>query len=181
MTGSDDNRARILLAFACCLCLAGMLVACARPEEEVRGGFALHLVRDVSDPRQVDAAELATIPLAEDPIIRGEDILGYDLGTHQMTLTGEAYERVVGLFTLPVDVDGMPFVVLVGGDPVFSGAFYTPASSLSYGGVIVLHPLTPEPTIAFALGYPSAEAFEGADPRSDPRITEWLRAAGKLN
>ena len=98
-----------------------------------------------------------------------------------MELTQDAFQRIQDLFLLPVDVDGMPFVVSVGGDPVYGGAFWTPASSLIFDGVTIMEPFAQgSTTIRLELGYPSTEFVSGIDPRSDARIMEALETAGKL-
>jgi hypothetical protein len=98
-----------------------------------------------------------------------------------MELTTEAFDRVVSLFKLPVDVDGMPFVVVAGDEPIFLGAFYTPASSISYDGLAIIHPLSEDShSLPFVLGFSVVEAFEGSDPRSDAQIIARLRAVGKI-
>ncbi|MDH4209321.1 MAG: hypothetical protein OEV76_10635, partial [Anaerolineae bacterium] len=85
------------------------------------------------------------------------------------------------LFTLPVEVRGIPFVVCVGTDRIYAGAFMTPASSISFDGVVILEPFDVERhVISIALGYPSPEAFTGKDPRSDLRVSESLQALGVL-
>ena len=74
----------------------------------------------------------------------------------------------------------MPFVVAVDAEPIYSGAFYTPASSISYDGVVIMQPFAAAtPTIQIGLGYPGVEAFTGTDPRSDPRIVTRLQLVNK--
>ena len=143
--------------------------------ESAQPGVALHLVSGVENPRAINTNELDRYPLQQPPLISAQDILGYDIETHTIELNEAAFQRVSSIFTLPVDVDGIPFILAVDGEPIYHGAFYTPASSLSYNGVIIPHPLGGKPnTISIQLGYPSIEAFDGEDPRSDPRILETL-------
>jgi len=146
---------------------------------EERKSFAIHLVSGMSNPQELNHADLNSVELQSPPLIQDGDIVHYELETHEIELSEDAFERIMDLFELPVDVDGIPFVVAVSGEPVYSGAFYTPASSLSYSGVVILQPLGGKPrTITLALGYPSVEAFEGQDPRSDPRIVQVLKGLG---
>jgi hypothetical protein len=174
----SKNISRNLTRFVCICLLLLMLAACRAEKEKA---FALYLVSGISDPRQVDEAELADIPLEENPVIAEDDIISYSPETHEMELTEGAYARVNSLFTLPVDVDGVPFVVVVGEEPIYSGAFYTPASSISYSGVVIMQPLGENArTLSFGLGYPGGGFFEGTDPRSDSRIIDRLRIADKL-
>jgi len=164
-----------------CIYLLTVVVAACTAKANMDKGFALFMVPGISDPRQVDESELADIQLEENPLINEDDILNYNPETHQMELTEEAYSRVISLFSLPVDVNGMPFVVVVADEPIYSGAFYTPASSISYNGVVIIQPLNGKSgTIFLRLGYPCADAFEGTDPRSDSRIIDRLRLVNKL-
>lgn len=135
--------------------------------------FTLNLVANQHETHQINLADPGSLELQEPPLISEDDILHYDLDTHEIELTAAAFARVLSLFTLPIDSDGIPFVVSVSGEPVYAGALYSPASSLSFGGVVILHPIGGDPnTITLSLGYPSREAFEGQDPRSDPRVIE---------
>ena len=82
---------------------------------------------------------------------------------------------------MPVRVDGIPFVVCVGEERIYSGGFWTPLSSLAYDGVIIMQPWdTNQTTIYISLGYPAPEAFTRNDPRADPRVMDALEQANKL-
>jgi hypothetical protein len=82
---------------------------------------------------------------------------------------------------MPVRVDGIPFVVCVGTERIYTGGFWTPLSSLAYDGVIIMQPWdTNETTIQIALGYPAPEVFSGDDPRADTRIMDALEQDNKL-
>ncbi|MBN1248822.1 MAG: hypothetical protein JXC32_14270 [Anaerolineae bacterium] len=120
------------------------------------------------------------IPLQSEPLLTLADIVAYDAATHAFTLTTTATER---LAALNIRVSGLAFVLTVAGEPVYAGAFWTPLSSLSYDGVVIM--LMPDGTPAFGpyrieLGYPGPDFFQGADPRGDPRILDALVQAGKL-
>ncbi len=69
---------------------------------------------------------------------------------------------------------------MVGTERVYSGAFWTPASSLSFDGIVIQVPPLDD-ALHIQLGYPeSPELFRGQDHRSDPRVLKSLRLAGKL-
>jgi len=130
---------------------------------------------------QFQAADLKNLELIDQPVIAMADIIAYTQATHAIELNRESYQRIQDLFLLPVDVDGIPFVVSVGGEPIYGDAFWTPASLLKFDGVTIMDPLPSDSTIIrLELGYPSAEFASGIDPRSDARILEALEAAGKL-
>ena len=151
---------------------------CAPPKA---GGFAISLPAEDVRTADVPWDDLSSLELEKQPIISTDDIVAYTKETHEIELTAAAYERVQGLYTLRVDVDGMPFVVCVGDDRIYAGAFWTPASSLIFEGVIIMQPFeTDKHVIHIGLGYPTPEAFRGADPRSDPRVMQALDRTGKL-
>ena len=143
--------------------------------------FGIYLLNEDMPTDQFQAADLDDLELVDQPVISTADINSYTQETHAIELNEDAYQRIQDLFLLPVDVDGMPFVVSVGGEPVYRGAFWTPASSLIYDGVTIMEPFASDSTIInLELGYPSTDFASGIDPRSDARIMEALDAAGKL-
>ena len=144
-------------------------------------GFAIYLLaRDIpaTELSQIDINQLV---LESKPVISAEDVISYDRTDHRMELTQAAFSRVQQLFTIPVKVDGLPFVVCVGKERIYTGAFWTPVSSLSYDGVVIMQPLESNGRmIQIDLGYPVPEVFAGNDPRADPRILNPLEQDGKL-
>lgn len=141
-------------------------------------GFALTLTLPEVRPADVQAlGDLAAIKLEDEPFLTGADFTSYDPDTHTFTLTPEAEER---LLALDLPVSGRAFVVSVDGVRIYTGAFWTPLSSLSYDGVTIMlmegfGPIDPEGRYEIGLGYPGSGFFEGSDPRDDPRILEALR------
>ena len=114
------------------------------------------------------------------PVISSADIVSYDAAIHEIELTPAAYQRVD---ELKVPVRGLPFFVCVDREVIFEGAFWTPISSMSYGGVtICAGPILngKKNTIALELGYPAPGFYGGQDPRASDEIINALRAAGKL-
>lgn len=162
--------------------LTGILfLAVAGCQPEKSGDFAIYLTTGEIPSQQLAITGLYALPLQAQPLLTDQDILAYHQGFHQMDLTPAGYQKVQNLFSGQVDVSGVPFVVVVGSQRIYSGAFWSPLSSLSFDGVVIMQPLErPDHTIGFSLGYPSRTAFTGVDPRGDPRILDALRAAGKL-
>jgi hypothetical protein len=151
---------------------------CTKPEQAALG---IYLLREEMSTGQFQAADLYDLELMDQPVISMADIISYTQATHAIELENDAYQRIQNLFLIPVDVDGMPFVVSVSGEPIYGGAFWTPASSLIFDGVTIMEPLASDSTIIrLELGYPTAEVVSGIDPRSDARIMAALEAAGKL-
>lgn len=145
------------------------------------GDFAIYLLAQDVASVELAKVDLDQLALEEGPIISAEDIVTYDQTTHEIELTQAAYARIQQIFPLPVKVDGIPFVVCVGEQPIYAGAFWTPLSSLSFDGVVIMQPFdTDGTTIRIVLGYPGPDAFMGRDPRADERVMKALQAAGKL-
>jgi hypothetical protein len=160
------------------LLLALTLTGCIRSEA---GAFSIHLLADDMPATELSTVDLNELELRDQPIVSGDDIIAYAEATHEIELTAEAYARIEQLFTLPAKVRGIPFVVSVGPERIYAGAFWTPVSSISFDGVVIYQPFeVDERVITIGLGYPSLEAFTGQDPRSDQRILRSLEAAGKL-
>ncbi len=142
-------------------------------------GFAIYLLA-----QNIPAAELARIdidrlPLESKPIISNDDIISYDKANHMIELTPAAYTRVQQIF--PIPVNGFPFVVCAGNERIYTGAFWTSISSISFSGVVIMQPVdTKNTTIQITLGYPGPEFFTGDDPRADSRIMKALEKDGKM-
>lgn len=145
------------------------------------GSFAIYLLDS-----DVPATDLANINLKRcsdrnPPIISTADILTYTKDTHELELTQPAYSRVQQLFGAPVRVTGIPFVACVGEEPIYAGSFWSPLSSLSQDGVVIMQPFsTEEQTIQIQIGYAIPVVDVDSDPRADPRIIKALDTAGKL-
>ena len=144
----------------------------------VRGeeGLAIYLLAEEGPASLLEGRALAELALVEEPIIGPDDLLAYDTATHTMSLSEAAMGRVRELFAAPVPTGGVPFVVKAGGERIYAGAFWTPLSSLSYDGVVILDTQMLSSVmpgdIRITLGYPAPEVFTGADPRADRRILE---------
>lgn len=202
--GQIERRAvlpRGVLLALIALVLAALLAGCvplpgapatapqSAPPSIPAEGFAIYLLPGV---RSADLAtlDLAALTLRQPPFLRGDDIvadiIAYTPARHELALTLDALHRVQDLFAAPVPVSGVPFVVTVDRQPIYAGAFWTPLSSLSFDGVVILDPMvlpneTPaHPAIRIDLGCPGPDFFTGPDPRNDPRILAAFKAAGKL-
>lgn len=144
------------------------------------GAFSIYLVKQTMSAQQMMETDLSDLELEEIPILSIDDIVAYSWETHEIELTTSAYERIAELH-VPVTT-GVPFVVCVGREPVYGGAFWVGYSSMSFRGIVIDKLFATENhPVRIQLGYPeSPELFEGEDPRSDPRILQSLEAAGKL-
>jgi hypothetical protein len=162
------------------LVLAASISGCTgvdtpEPTAAVGGGFAIYV--PVGDLTMDDMVDLSKVELSEIPVISGDDIVAYDAATHVIEL-----QSSVSVLLDALELPGRPFVVTVGGTPIYAGAFMAAFFSRSYDGVVILWPPMDGSidTITIQLGYPGPDFFSGEDPRSDARILESLRQAGKL-
>jgi hypothetical protein len=168
------KKQKILLTAFCALTMAG----CAPSNA---GGFAIYLVSQDLSALDASKWDIDQLPLENEPLISGEDIISYERASHSIELTPVAYRRFQRVFPRPVKVAGIPFVVCVGSQRIYAGALWTPASSISFDGVIILQSFDNDgTTIQLSLGYPGPELFTGSDPRSDPRIIRALEKEQKL-
>lgn len=141
-------------------------------------GFAIYLTKEDIPPAQMEA--LSHVNIADQPVIALHDIITYNAQTHELKLTANAYERIT---QLEVPLRGKSFVVCVDKKPVYWGAFWTPISSMSFGGVtIISKPFSSQepPIITIEQGYPSSSFYRGEDPRNNPEVMKSLEQAGKL-
>jgi hypothetical protein len=139
------------------------------------GDFSIYLLAHHLAAHKVPTLDV--LELEQEPILSISDIIAYSWETHTIELTASAYERI-GELEFPVD--GTNFVVCLGLDPIYSGAFWPMYSSLSFDGVVIKLPLAEDHAMQLTLGYPSASYFTGIDPRSDQGILQSLERAGKL-
>ncbi len=164
-----------------------VLSACqTAPAEEsvMRGGepFELYLVAE-EGMRGADLAvrPLEDLSLAAEPLITTEDLTAYNWEQHTFDLTEEAYQRLMAVFSLGMPLDGLPFVVSAYEERIYAGAFWTPLSSLTFDGVVILTPFDPAAGTFFIFtGYPRADQFTGQDPRGDKRLMHALADAGLI-
>lgn len=165
---------RITMVVVVALCLILIPAGCSPTNGE---GFAIYLTQGDVPPSQMSA--LSHVDLAERPLIGMADVITYNAQTHELKLTASASESIS---QLDVPVRGKSFVVCVDRKQIYSGAFWTPISSMSFDGVTIWKQLGADVThiITLELGYPSSSFYEGEDPRNHPEITRSLEKAGKL-
>ena len=176
------RRPQPLIRVVCMVTAAVCGCARATPSADTTGGFSIYLVTDPVSGQEAMDLDLGQLELEELPILSGDDIEAYDWGTHEIALTDPARERTASL-DVPVTT-GVPFVVCVGDERIYSGAFWVSWSSASFHGIVIdaLYASVDNHPIRIQPGYPeSPEFFEGEDRRSDPRILQSLSQAGKLS
>jgi hypothetical protein len=140
-------------------------------------GFAIYLLAQNIPATEISQNDINQLTLETKPIISNDDIVSYDKTDHTIELTQAAYTRILKIF--PIPVNGTPFVVCAGNERIYAGAFWTPISSISFDGVVIMQPYNEkDKTIQITLGYPGPEFFTGNDPRADSRIMKALEEDG---
>jgi hypothetical protein len=145
------------------------------------GGFSIYLVKGEISSEMILEADLDQLELEEAPILSLAEIITYTWETHEMELTSSAYARLAELQFLAKRGAGWPFVICVGSERVYGGAFWTSYSSAPFGGIVIdVYPAEKYRPVRIQLGYPSTDWFTGEDLRSDARIFQSLEEAAKL-
>ena len=172
-------------------CWLGLVSACQQKRSEHE--FCIYLLADDIPAIKLSSADLSRVVLEEKPLIGWAthrhvvvaEIMSYKWVTHEIELREIAYQRVQQLFASP-EVNGIPFAVFVDKQPIHLGEFWTPLSSQSYDGVMIMQPILQDRFIIKVeqragglpgLGYPGTDFYTGKDPHYDPRIRETLEQA----
>ena len=147
-----------------------------------RSTFAIYLTAGSVDAR-VFAQEPGgwkDLPLAREPIISDTDIVAYDFSKHAMRLKPQALKRLP-----PPSVAGTPFVVVVNGERIYPGAFYTSLSSIPCDVPVIVtdraaqNQTSRADVLLIESGYPQPSSLE-KDLRSDVRVRDALAKLKKL-
>ncbi|MBP1919301.1 hypothetical protein J2Z34_001790 [Youngiibacter multivorans] len=165
------QRISILLFIS--IAALSMLSGCTSRNDE---GFAIYLTRDDIPPVSMEV--LSNIEKSSEPILTEHDIVSYDAKDHSILLEPDAFLK---FNDLELSTRGKSFLVCVDGFPIYWGAFWTPLSSMSFEGVVIMLPsFAGENIVNISLGYPGESFYKGSDPRNDKRILDTLEKAGKL-
>ncbi len=164
------KRFAIVLSFI----LVWLLSACG-PKQ---GHFAIYLPAENTTPAEMTQLPLERLKLSDKMLLAPDDIVAYEQNTHKLILTAEGYEK---LLLQEVPMDGLPLIAAVGDQPVYPIALWTPLSSATFDGLIIMQPFEPDAREVFILtGYPTDKFFSGVDPRSQQIILDSLKADKKL-
>jgi hypothetical protein len=174
--GGDEMKIAIFLGLILLLTVTSLA---AIPK---RSTFAIYLIAGSVDARVFaqEPGRWKDLPLAHEPIISDADIVAYDFSKHAMRLKPEALKR------LPLSsVVGTPFVVVVNGERIYPGAFYTGASSIPCDVPVILidraaqNQTSRADVLLIESAYPQRSSL-GRDLRSDVRVRDALAKLKKL-
>lgn len=142
--------------------------------------FAIYLVKNAAYTKDAIEMGLDRIKLEDTPVITDRDMEYYNWSDHSFALSEEALSRIPR-----VTVSGLPFVVVVNGEKIYLGAFWTSISSVSTDLPVIdvtMASLGKAPGNPFSIseGYPGNRKAS-IDVRDDDRIFNALKETGKLN
>jgi len=163
----------ISLALCCLLVLPG----CRGVDDDSErfNEWAIYLLADPSlTSYQIRETPVAQLQLASSPFITIRDLNAYYWKTHQMEFTPGMEATLDSLTRKGGSVYGLPFVVVVGEERIYAGAFWWAYSSLTpcCPNILLIGPKRMQISLP--------PLHQGADPRSDQRIYWSLMAAGLL-
>jgi len=94
--------------------------------------WAIYLLADSAlTSYQLRETPLAKLQLAQAPLIMSKDLRAYYWKTHQMEFTPAMEAALDTLTRKRASVHGLPFVVMVGEERIYGGAFWWAFSSLT--------------------------------------------------
>jgi hypothetical protein len=179
LSSTDAGWRQVLLKKLALLLSIVYVITSSACQPRKEAGFAIYLLAENIPATELAQIDIKQLSLEAKPIISNDDIITYDKTDHMIALIPAAYARVRQISPMPVN--GNPFVVCVGNEHIYTGAFWTPISSLSFDGVVIMQPLdAKDTTIQISLGYPGADFFTGKDPRADSRVMRALEKDKKL-
>jgi len=146
-------------------------------EADVNDNFGIYLTADNILPHDMKNMDLSKVKLQQEPLVGINDLTSYEKETHNINLAASGKTKIN---ELKVPTWGISFVVCLGNKPIYSGAFWTGISSISFDGVIIELTFLHGNSVLISLGYPTEDFYKGKDPRSDSRIFDALKRAGKL-
>jgi hypothetical protein len=146
-------------------------------------GFAIYTTKNFMPYNQsidYNTFNLDTVDLNDKPFLTGEDIISYDSSSHVLTLDKNRIE-----LTYPrQSVYGQMFIVFLYDEPVYCGFFWYAFSSVPCNWIYIRDANEngglKSNQIELSAGFPNPSFFHGSDPRSDKKIIEYFKSAGKL-
>jgi len=137
--------------------------------------FAIYKLRNIIDIEQLSSINFDTLEFADTPIVKIDDIITYNVHSHEVHLTDSAYKALCKLDFTSV------FAVCCGKEPQYLGVVWNGLWSVSFNGIVIVKPHNYKgKTIRISLGYPSEKFFSGVDPRSKSVLINSLKQSGKL-
>ena len=129
--------------------------------------------------------DLDTIALKDTPILRYEDLIKYDTGSHKLTI-GISHDSLKIIWSSNSDKNfGSMFMVTLDEEPIYCGWFVPGNWSNPCNWVHIIEPYyefdsLEDNEVIISFRYESERWQKSPDPRLDPRIVERLSADSKI-
>jgi hypothetical protein len=160
------------------LLIVGLMIFCLSCKKENQGGetveiYQLKTFQTVSGKCQVDPSVSV---LQDTPTIKNRDILMYDQGSYEYTLTDTAIQKIRNIY------NGTPFAVTVDKQLIYYGIFKPAISSSSCDESITMDiAWSANNKIYMRLGYPgTTQGISIDDQRNNAKLLATLKKQGKL-
>jgi hypothetical protein len=173
-----STRREVLLRlthFVISLWLIALMGCDSGTDSREQADFAIYLLKDSKlTAAQVWSQPLESLVLADSPFLATGDLKSYNWQTHEFSVSAPVDFQLAALRRTLGPTGGIPFVVVVGTERIYLGAFWYAYSSM----------ISQVPFID-AIGNPHRinkceSVLVSEDKRIDPRIYHALKAAGIL-
>ena len=162
------------------------------PVNTIRSLYVLVKLTGKDTPQPPVIGSGLAIYQGQNLLISEDQIISYNKTSHVIKLTEDGlrsmrskvlYEEVNG--ELVPQLDGLylkTFSFRLDGQEIYSGTFWSNASSQSNSGIVLLDVLSilSDDHIRIAAGYPGPANFKGVDPRNNTKIMQYLKEKNKL-
>jgi hypothetical protein len=162
------------------------------PVKTVRSLYVLVKLTGKDTPQPPVIGSGLGIYQGQNLLISENQIISYNRTSHVIKLSEDGlrmmrskvlYEEVNG--KLVPQLDGLylkTFSFRLDGQEIYSGTFWSNASSQSNSGIVLLDVLSilTDDHITIAAGYPSPVNYKGVDPRDNTKIMQYLKDKNKL-
>jgi hypothetical protein len=158
-----------------CLFLIGLPACDSGIDPSEVPEFAIYRLKDANlIASQLWNQPLENLVLADAPLVALKDVKSYRWQTHEFTVTAAVDSQLAAISKTLGPIGGIPFVVTVGNEKVYLGAFWYPHSSLAPQVPYIDVMLNPHRIC------PRWSGQGDDDKRNDPRISRALKMAGVL-
>jgi hypothetical protein len=162
------------------------------PEETIRSLYVLVRLTGKDTPQPPVIGSGLGLYQGQNLLISEDQMISYNKTSHVIKLTEDGlrvmrskvlYEEVNG--ELVPQLDGLylkTFSFRLDGQEIYSGTFWSNASSQTNSGIVLLDVLSilSDDHVTIAAGYPGPANYKGADPRNNTKIMQYLKEKNKL-
>lgn len=140
--------------------------------------FALYpLENDSLRAEQVASVAMDDLDIKNEPVISVFELHSYDWQDHSMSLMPKVSDKLEQILHKKNIAGGIPFVLVAGGERIYTGSFVAVWSSyMPKMPHILLSPVYTDTVVTLSI----QSGMSSANVREDMRIYEALKAAGKL-